>query len=73
MIWIFDLRGLWPIRTNHLRGDRLWALDVVVSAEAFVTSATERRTPDWTGTPALVLWRLGLLTGRVHNVQVCNG
>ena len=45
----------------------------MVSAEAFLTSATERRTPDWTGMPALVLGRLGLLTGRVRNVQVCNG
>ena len=53
--------------------EQVWALDVVVSAEAFVTSATEQRAPDWTGTPALVLGRLGLLIGRVRNVQVCNG
>ena len=39
----------------------------------FLTSATERRAPDWTGTPALVLGRLGLLTGRVRNMQVCIG
>ena len=53
--------------------EQLWILDIVVPAEAFLMSATERRAPDWTGTPALVLGRLGLLTGRVRNVQVCNG
>ena len=31
--------------TNYV--GKIWALDVVVSAEAFVTSATERRAPDW--------------------------
>ena len=31
--------------------------------------ATERRAPGWTGTPALVLGMLGLLTGRPRNVQ----
>ena len=46
--------GLYAL-TNY--AGKIWALDVVVSAEAFVTLATERRAPDWTGTPA----RLGLL------------
>ena len=47
-ILVFDLSlatGLYTL-TNYAR--KIWALDVVVSAEAFVTSATERRTPDWT-------------------------
>ena len=72
-ILVFDLSlatGLYAL-TNYV--GKIWALDVVVSAEAFLTSATERRMPDWTGTPDLVLGRLGLLTGRVHNMQVCNG
>ena len=37
--------GLYAL-TNY--AGKIWALDVVVSAEAFVTSATERRAPDWT-------------------------
>ena len=56
-ILVFDLSlatGLYAL-TNY--AGKIWALDIVVSAEAFVTSATERRAPDWTGTPA----RLGLL------------
>ena len=59
-ILVFDLSlatGLYAL-TNY--AGKIWALDVVVSVEAFVTSATERRAPDWTGTPALVLGRLGL-------------
>ena len=54
---VFDLSlatGLYAL-TNY--AGEIWALDVVVSAEAFVTSVTERRAPDWTGTPD----RLGLL------------
>ena len=46
--------GLYAL-TNYV--GKIWALDVVVSVEAFLTLATERRAPDWTGTPA----RLGLL------------
>ena len=72
-ILVFDLSlatGLYAL-TNY--AGKIWALDFVVSAKAFLTSATERRAPDWTGTPALVLGRLGLLIGRVRNVQVCNG
>ena len=49
--------------------EQLWALGVVVSAKAFMTSTTERRAPDWTGMPA----RLGLLLAALRNVQVCNG
>ena len=72
-ILVFDLSlatGLYALTTTR---EQLWALDVVVSVEAFLTSAIERRMLDWTGTPALVLGRLGLLTDRVRNVQVCNG
>ena len=45
---VFDLSlatGLYAL-TNYT--GKIWALDVMVSAEAFVTSATERRVPDWT-------------------------
>ena len=48
MVWVFDLSlatGLYAL-TNY--AGKIWALDVVVSAEAFVTLATERRAPDWT-------------------------
>ena len=47
-ILVFDLSlatGLYAL-TNY--AGKIWALDVVVSAEAFVTSATGRRAPDWT-------------------------
>ena len=47
-ILVFDLSlatGLYAL-TNY--AGKIWALDVVVSAEAFVMSATERRAPDWT-------------------------
>src|SRR4051812_7483864 len=48
-IWVFDLSlAIWSIRTNHLRGSSYGYPDVVVSAGAFVTSATERRAPGWT-------------------------
>ena len=51
-IWVFDLSlAIWSIRTNHLRGTSYGYPGVVVSAEAFVTSATERRALEWTGTP----------------------
>ena len=53
-ILVFDpslATGLYAL-TNY--AGKIWALDVVVSAEAFLTSATERRVPDWTGTPTLV-------------------
>ena len=46
-ILVFDLSlatGLYAL-TNY--AGKIWALDVVVSAEAFLTSATERRAPDW--------------------------
>ena len=46
-ILVFDLSlatGLYAL-TNYT--GKIWALDVVVSAEAFLTSATERRAPDW--------------------------
>ena len=46
-ILVFDLSlatGLYAL-TNY--AGKIWALDVVVSAKAFLTSATERRTPDW--------------------------
>ena len=48
---VFDLSlatGLCAL-TNYT--GTLWALGVVVSAEAFVTSATEGRAPDCTGRP----------------------
>ena len=44
---VFDLSlatGLYAL-TNY--AGKIWALDVVVSAEAFVTSATKWRVPDW--------------------------
>ena len=47
-ILVFDLSlatGLYAL-TNY--AGKIWALDVVVSAEGFVTSATERHVPDWT-------------------------
>ena len=51
-ILVFDLSlAIWSIHTNHLRGSSYGYPGVVVSAEAFVTSATEWRAPDWTGTP----------------------
>ena len=59
-IWVFDLSlatGLYAL-TNYV--GKLWALDVVVSAEASVTSATEWRAK-LDRKPALVLRRLGLL------------
>ena len=44
--WVFDLSlAFWSIRTNHLRGSSYGYPGVVVSAEAFVTSATEWRAP----------------------------
>ena len=46
-ILVFDLSlatGLYAL-TNY--AIKIWALDVVVSAEAFLMSATERRAPDW--------------------------
>ena len=50
-ILVFDLSlAIWSIRTNHLRGSSYGYPGVVVSAEAFLTSATEWRAPDWTGT-----------------------
>ena len=53
-ILVFDLSlatGLYAL-TNYV--GKIWALDIVVSDEAFVTSATERRALGWTGTPTLV-------------------
>ena len=47
-ILVFDLSlatGLYAL-TNYT--GKIWALDVVVSAEAFLTSAMERRVPGWT-------------------------
>ena len=47
-ILVFDLSlAIWSMRTNHLRGSSYGYPDVVVSAEALQTSATERRAPDW--------------------------
>ena len=46
-ILVFDLSlatSLYAL-TNNV--GKIWALDVVVSAEAFLTSATERRALDW--------------------------
>ena len=46
-ILVFDLSlatGLYAL-TNY--AGTLWELDIVVSSEAFVTSATERHAPDW--------------------------
>ena len=53
--------------------EQLWALDVMVSAEAFLTSATERLAPDWTGTPALVLGRLVLLPAALATCRCAMG
>ena len=47
-ILVFDLSlatGLYAL-TNY--AGKIWALDVVVSAEAFAMSVTEQRAPDWT-------------------------
>src|SRR3954470_14980751 len=47
-IWVFDLSlatGLYAL-TNY--AGKIWALDVVVSAETFMMSPTERRAPGWT-------------------------
>ena len=52
-ILVFDpslATGLYAL-TNYT--GQIWALNVVVSAEAFVTSATERRAPDWSVSPLL--------------------
>ena len=46
-ILVFDLSlvtGLYAL-TNYV--GKIWVLDVMVSAEAFYTSATERHAPDW--------------------------
>ena len=54
-ILVFDLSlatGLYAL-TNYAR--KIRALDVVVSAEAFVTSATERRALGWTALTQLPL------------------
>ena len=72
-ILVFDLSlatGLYAL-TNY--AGKIWALDVVVSAEAFLTSATERRAPDYTGTPALVLQRLGLLSVGLATCRCATG
>ena len=72
-ILVFDLSlatGLYAL-TNY--AGKIWALDVVVSTEAFLTSATERRAPDWTGTPALVLGRLGLLPAALATCRCAMG
>ena len=45
--WYLIRVGYEPIRTNHLRGSSYGYPDVVVSAEALLTSATEWRVPDW--------------------------
>ena len=45
---VFDLSlatGLYAL-TNY--AGKIWALDVVVSAEDFLTSVTKRRALDWT-------------------------
>ena len=44
LIWV----GSWTLYTLTATWDKIWATGVVVSAEAFLTSATERRAPDWT-------------------------
>ena len=54
-ILVFDLSlatGLYAL--TIYAGSSYGYPDVVVSAEALQTSATERRAPDWTRTPALV-------------------
>ena len=56
-ILVFDLSLATALYALTNYAGKILALDVVVSAEAFVMSATERRAPDWTGMPA----RLGLL------------
>ena len=55
-ILVFDLSlAIWSIRTNHLRGSSYGYPGVVVSAEAFMTSATERRAAGWTALTQLPL------------------
>ena len=57
-ILVFDLSlAIWSIRTNQLRGNSYGHSTSWYQPKLFLTSATERRAPDWTGTPA----RLGLL------------
>ena len=54
-ILVFDLSlatGLYAL-TNY--AGKIWALDVVVLAEAFVTLVTERRAPGWTALTQLPL------------------
>ena len=53
-ILVFDLSPATGLNALTNYSGKIWALDVVVSAEAFVMSATERRAPGWTGMPALV-------------------
>ena len=68
-ILVFDLSvatGLYAL-TNYV--GKIWALDIVVSAEAFMTSATERRAPDWTGRPT----RLGLLPAKFATCRCAMG
>ena len=46
-ILVFDLSLATCLYALTNYEGKIWALDVVVLAEAFVTSAIERRTPDW--------------------------
>ena len=71
-IWVFDLSlAIWSIRTNHLRGSSYGYPSVVVSAEAFVTSATESAGLD--RKPALVLRGLGLLPAALATCRCAMG
>jgi hypothetical protein len=54
-IWIFNPSWSFGLYALTAMWDKIWATDVVVSAEALQTSATEWRAPDWTGMHALVL------------------
>ena len=47
-ILVFDLSLAIGLSTLTNYAGKIWAVDIVVSAEAFVTSATERRAPGWT-------------------------
>ena len=47
-ILVFDLSLATDLYALTYYVGKIWALDVMVSAEAFVTSATERRAPGWT-------------------------
>ena len=55
MVWVFDLSRSFDLFALTFTWEKLWALGVVVSAEALRTLAMEWRAPEWSAT-ALILY-----------------